>query len=61
SIEPERLAKFVAQSRGAQFSPGGVLKFNIKSTQPEAVIDQINGLLRELSPDVVAQTWLQAK
>jgi transcription-repair coupling factor (superfamily II helicase) len=61
SIEPERLARFVAQSRGAQFSPGGALKFNIKSTQPEAVIDQINGLLRELSPEVVAQTWLQAK
>ena len=61
TIEPERLARFVAQSRSAQFSPGGVLKFNIKSMQPEAVIDQINGLLRELSPEVVAQTWLQAK
>jgi transcription-repair coupling factor (superfamily II helicase) len=61
AIEPERLARFVAQSKGAQFSPGGVLKFNIKSTQPEAVIDQLNGLLRELSPEVVAQTWLQAK
>ncbi len=35
SIEPERLARFVAQSRGAQFSPGGVLKFNIKSMQPK--------------------------
>jgi transcription-repair coupling factor (superfamily II helicase) len=61
AIEPERLARFVAQSKGAQFSPGGVLKFNIKSTQPEAVIDQLNGLLRELSPEVTAQTWLQAK
>jgi transcription-repair coupling factor (superfamily II helicase) len=61
SIEPELLARYVAQSKGAQFSPGGVLKFNLKSTQPEAVIDQLNGLLRELSPDVVAQTWLQAK
>jgi len=29
--------------------------------QPEAVIDQINGLLRELSPEVVAQTWLEPK
>jgi hypothetical protein len=38
-----------------------VLKFNIKSTRTEEVIDQINGLLRELSPEVVAQTWLQAK
>ncbi|HZI55245.1 MAG TPA: transcription-repair coupling factor, partial [Verrucomicrobiae bacterium] len=61
SIEPELLARYVAQARGAQFSPGGVLKFNLKSIQPEAVIDQLNGLLRELSPDVVAQTWLQAK
>jgi transcription-repair coupling factor (superfamily II helicase) len=61
AIEPERLARFVAQARGAQFSPGGVLKFNLKSTQPEDVIDQLQGLLRELSPEVVAQTWLQAK
>jgi hypothetical protein len=38
-----------------------VLKFNLKSTQPEEIIDQITGLLRELSPETVAQTWLQAK
>jgi transcription-repair coupling factor (superfamily II helicase) len=61
AIEPERLARFVAQARGAQFSPGGVLKFSVKSTQPEELIDQLNGLLRELSPEVVAQAWLQAK
>src|SRR5215510_8042326 len=61
AIEPERLARFVAQVRGAQFSPGGTLKFSLKSTQPDAVIDQINGLLRELSPETAAQTWLQAK
>jgi transcription-repair coupling factor (superfamily II helicase) len=60
-IEPERLAKFVSQNRNAQFSPGGVLKFNLRSTQPEDVIDQINGLLRELSPEVVSETWLQPK
>jgi transcription-repair coupling factor (superfamily II helicase) len=61
AIEPERLARFVAQTKGSQFSPGGVLKFNLKSTQPEAIIDQLQGLLRELSPEVTAQTWLQAK
>ncbi len=60
-IEPERLAQFVARSRGSQFSPGGVLKFNLKGTQPEDVIEQLQALLRELSPEVVAQTWLQAK
>jgi transcription-repair coupling factor (superfamily II helicase) len=60
-IEPERLAKFVSRNRAAQFSPGGVLKFNLNSTRPEEVIDQINGLLRELSPEVVSETWLQPK
>ncbi|HKW77367.1 MAG TPA: transcription-repair coupling factor [Terriglobales bacterium] len=52
-IDPERLARFVAQSRGAQFSPGGVLKFSLKSTQPEAVIEQLSGLLKELSAQPV--------
>jgi transcription-repair coupling factor (superfamily II helicase) len=61
AVDPEHLARFVGSSRGAQFSPGGVLRFNLKSTQPEAIIDQLNGLLRELSPEVVSQTWLQAK
>jgi transcription-repair coupling factor (superfamily II helicase) len=60
-VDPERLARFVAGSRGAQFSPGGTLKFTLKSTKPEEIMDQINGLLRELSPEAVAQTWLQAK
>jgi len=60
-VDPERLARFVASSRGAQFSPGGTLKFTLKSTKPEEIMDQINGLLRELSPEAVAQTWLQAK
>lgn len=45
---------------GWQFSAGGVLKFNLKGTQPEDVIEQLQGLLRELSPEIVAQTtWLQ--
>ncbi|HEY6250676.1 MAG TPA: transcription-repair coupling factor [Candidatus Angelobacter sp.] len=54
AVDPERLAKFVAQTRGAQFTPGGVLKFTLKSTQPEAVMEQVSGLLRELSAEMVA-------
>ena len=54
TVDPERLAKFVARTRGAQFSPGGVLKFNLKSTQAEAVIEQMSGLLRELGTEAVA-------
>jgi transcription-repair coupling factor (superfamily II helicase) len=57
-VDPEQLARFVAGSKGAQFSPGGVLKFNLKSTQPEAIIDQLNGLLRELSAET-AKVWME--
>ncbi|HEY6348635.1 MAG TPA: transcription-repair coupling factor [Candidatus Angelobacter sp.] len=53
SVDPERLAKFVARTRGAQFTPGGVLKFTLKSTQPEAVMEQVSGLLKELSAEAV--------
>jgi len=57
-IEPERLAHFVSQTRGAQFSPGGVLKTNLRSIQPEEIIDQLNGLLRELSLET-AKVWME--
>lgn len=57
-IEPTRLARFVSQNRGAQFSPGGVLKFTLKATQPEAIIDQLNGLLRELSAET-EKVWME--
>ncbi len=57
-IEPARLARFVSQNRGTQFSPGGVLKFTLKATQPEMIIDQLNGLLRELSAET-EKVWME--
>ena len=48
-IDPEKLARFVAQTKGAQFSPGGVLKFSLTSIQPRAVMEQVGELLRGLS------------
>jgi transcription-repair coupling factor (superfamily II helicase) len=54
TVDPERLARFVASTKGAQFTPGGMLKFNLKSTQPESVIGQLWVLLRELSPEQVS-------
>jgi transcription-repair coupling factor (superfamily II helicase) len=53
AVDPERLAKFVAQTHGAQFTPGGVLRFTLKSTRPEAIMEQVSGLLRELSAEPV--------
>ncbi|MBV9435549.1 MAG: hypothetical protein JOZ44_05825, partial [Acidobacteria bacterium] len=42
---------FVASTRGAQFSPGGLLKVPLKSTDAELVLFQLTGLLRELAAE----------
>jgi transcription-repair coupling factor (superfamily II helicase) len=49
SVDPTRLAEFVGKTKGAQFSPGGLLKFNLKSTDAELALFQITSLLNELS------------
>jgi transcription-repair coupling factor (superfamily II helicase) len=49
SVDPVRLAQFVASTKGAQFSPGGLLKFVLKSTDAELALFQITSLLQELA------------
>jgi len=49
SVDPEKLARFVAAQPGAQFSPSGVLKFSLKATQPEEVLERLKRLLEELA------------
>jgi transcription-repair coupling factor (superfamily II helicase) len=50
AVEPEKLARFVSTQRGAQFTPGGTLKFFIKgATQAEEVLGRIRGVLEELT------------
>ncbi|HVH87963.1 MAG TPA: transcription-repair coupling factor, partial [Terriglobales bacterium] len=53
NVDPARLAQFVASTKGAQFSPGGLLKFNLKSTDAELALFQITSLLHELSGETV--------
>jgi transcription-repair coupling factor (superfamily II helicase) len=48
SIDPGRLMQFVAENKGAQFSPGGTLKFVLRSTAAEDVLARIKELLFEL-------------
>jgi transcription-repair coupling factor (superfamily II helicase) len=55
-IEPERLARFVAGEPGAQFTPAGVLKFSLRSTQPEAVLARLRSVLEELGAAWVVET-----
>ena len=49
NVDPSRLAQFVAGNKGAQFSPNGTLRFNLKSTHAEEVLSRLTGLLQELS------------
>ena len=53
-VDPEKLARFVAQSRGAQFSPGGVLRFNLSYTGAEEVLFKLRTLLEDLRAPKVA-------
>ncbi|HXE91931.1 MAG TPA: transcription-repair coupling factor [Terriglobales bacterium] len=50
SIDPARLARFVAGETGAQFTPAGVLKFSLKSTQAADVLARLKELLLHLAP-----------
>ncbi len=54
AIDPAKLAQFVASNKGAQFSPGGTLKFVLRSTAAEDVVNRIQELLLELSFQEVA-------
>jgi transcription-repair coupling factor (superfamily II helicase) len=49
TVDPEKLAQFVAAQPGAQFSPAGVLKFSLKAMQPEDVLDGLRRLLEQLT------------
>jgi transcription-repair coupling factor (superfamily II helicase) len=49
SIDPERLARFVGAQRGAQFTPAGILKFNLKALRADEVLAQLRSLLEKLA------------
>jgi transcription-repair coupling factor (superfamily II helicase) len=48
-VEPERLARFVSAQSGAQFTPAGVLKFNLKLHRADEVLSRIRNLLDQLA------------
>ena len=49
TVDPERLARFVASQHGTQFSPDGTLKFVQKATAAEEVLSHLKQLLEELA------------
>ena len=56
TVDPERLARFVAGEPGSQFTPAGILKFSLKEKQPELVLSRLKALLEQLAgePQAVA-------
>jgi len=48
SIDPGKLARFVASQRGTQFAPDGTLKFLIKINSAEGILQTLRDLLEEL-------------
>jgi transcription-repair coupling factor (superfamily II helicase) len=49
TVDPERLARFVASQRGTQFTLDGTLKFLQKATAPAEVLNNLKILLEELA------------
>ena len=49
TVDPERLARFVGEERGRQFTPAGVLKFSLQDKQPEQVLPRLKSLLEQLA------------
>src|SRR5580700_6703868 len=54
-VDPGKLARFVSSQRGAQFTPDGMLKFSLKATAAEEVLDHLETLLEKLA-GVVPET-----
>jgi len=57
SIDPEKLARFVASQRGSQFSPDGTLKFAMRAKSADGILQTLRDLLEELAArETSAQT-----
>jgi len=48
TVDPERLARFVASQNGRQFTPDGTLRFLEKATTADEVLSRLKQLLEEL-------------
>jgi transcription-repair coupling factor (superfamily II helicase) len=54
-VDPEQLARFVSAQRGAQFTPDGQLKFQLKATAAEEVLRSLRTILEQLTSAEKAQ------
>jgi transcription-repair coupling factor (superfamily II helicase) len=49
NVDGERLARFVSSRPGAQFTPAGTLKFTLKSSNAEEILNRLRAVLEDLA------------
>jgi transcription-repair coupling factor (superfamily II helicase) len=49
AVDPEQLARFVSAQRGAQFTPDGMLKFELKARAAEEVLRALRAVAEQLA------------
>jgi transcription-repair coupling factor (superfamily II helicase) len=52
-VDPARLAQFVAKNKGSQFTPQGILKFQLASGRPEEVLAGLKEILEQIAAEAV--------
>jgi transcription-repair coupling factor (superfamily II helicase) len=55
SVDPEKLARFVAANRGSQFTPAGMLKFQMREHAPEQLLPRLRQVLEQLAAEQLSQ------
>jgi len=50
-VDPEHLARFVASQRGTQFTPDGMLKFTLKASAADEVLQSLRYTLGQLAAE----------
>ena len=54
-IDPQKLARFVTAYRGSQFSPGGLLKFQLQAIDSDEVLIRLHEVLEGLGDEGIAK------
>ena len=55
-VAPEKLAKFVGRTKGAKFTPNGILKFALKAVAADEVLRGLHALLQQLADVTIGAT-----
>lgn len=50
-VDPQKLARFVASNGGAQFTPNGMLKYQLRDTAPDQVLARLREILEQLASE----------